>query len=89
MAGLPWRGHTDLLAHLTGSPFVAMMFESPALRVVLATVHIALRRRAARADVRPWSSARFASTAASCRDSASPRRAWRSPRSIRTPASTA
>ena len=29
-------------AHLTGSPFVAMMFESPALRVVLATVHVAL-----------------------------------------------
>ena len=29
MAGLPWRGHTDLLAHLTGTPFVAMMFESP------------------------------------------------------------
>lgn len=42
-AGLPWKGHTDLLAHLTGSPFVAMMFESPKLRVVLATVHIALR----------------------------------------------
>ncbi len=42
MAGLPWRGHTDLLAHLTGTPFVAMMFESPAIRVVLATVHIAL-----------------------------------------------
>jgi 4-hydroxythreonine-4-phosphate dehydrogenase len=43
MAGLPWRGHTDLLAHLTGSPFVAMMFDSPALRVVLATIHVALR----------------------------------------------
>lgn len=42
MAGLPWRGHTDLLAHLTGAPFVAMMFDSPALRVVLVTVHIAL-----------------------------------------------
>ena len=42
-AGLPWKGHTDLLGHLTGSPFVAMMFESPALRVVLATVHVALR----------------------------------------------
>ena len=42
LAGLPWRGHTDLLAHLTGAPFVAMMFESPAIRVVLATVHIAL-----------------------------------------------
>jgi 4-phospho-D-threonate 3-dehydrogenase / 4-phospho-D-erythronate 3-dehydrogenase len=42
LAGLPWRGHTDLLAHLTGSPFALMMFESPALRVVLATVHVAL-----------------------------------------------
>jgi len=43
LAGVPWKGHTDLLGHLTGSPFVAMMFESPALRVVLATVHVALR----------------------------------------------
>jgi 4-hydroxythreonine-4-phosphate dehydrogenase len=43
LAGLPWRGHTDLLAHLTGSPFVAMMFDSPKLRVVLATIHVALR----------------------------------------------
>ena len=29
-AGLPWKGHTDLLAHLTGSPTVAMMFWSRA-----------------------------------------------------------
>lgn len=43
LAGLPWKGHTDLLGHLTGAPFVAMMFESPQLRVVLATVHVALR----------------------------------------------
>jgi 4-hydroxythreonine-4-phosphate dehydrogenase len=42
LAGLPWNGHTDLLAHLTGSSQVAMMFESSALRVVLATVHIPL-----------------------------------------------
>ena len=42
LAGLPWAGHTDLLAHLTGAPHVAMMFYSEALRVVLATVHIAL-----------------------------------------------
>jgi 4-hydroxy-L-threonine phosphate dehydrogenase PdxA len=39
---LPWRGHTDLLAHLTGAPRVAMMFYADSLRVVLATVHIAL-----------------------------------------------
>jgi 4-hydroxythreonine-4-phosphate dehydrogenase len=42
MAGHPWKGHTDLLAHLTGASRVAMMFWSPRLRVVLATVHIPL-----------------------------------------------
>jgi 4-hydroxythreonine-4-phosphate dehydrogenase len=42
LAGLPWSGHTDLLAHLTGASHVAMMFHSRALRVVLATVHIPL-----------------------------------------------
>jgi 4-hydroxythreonine-4-phosphate dehydrogenase len=42
MAGLRWRGHTDLLAHLTGAPRTAMMFYSRQLRVVLATVHVAL-----------------------------------------------
>jgi 4-hydroxythreonine-4-phosphate dehydrogenase len=42
LAGLPWNGHTDMLAHLTGARDVAMMFHSEALRVVLATVHIAL-----------------------------------------------
>ncbi len=42
LAGLPWRGHTELLQHLTGARHVAMMFESEALRVVLATVHLPL-----------------------------------------------
>jgi 4-hydroxythreonine-4-phosphate dehydrogenase len=42
LAGLPWTGHTDLLAHLTGAKHVAMMFFSDELRVVLATVHVAL-----------------------------------------------
>ena len=41
-AGLPWKGHTDLLGHLTGSPRVAMMFWSEPLKVVLATVHVPL-----------------------------------------------
>jgi 4-hydroxythreonine-4-phosphate dehydrogenase len=41
-AGLQWKGHTDLLAHLTGSPRVAMMFWSEPLKVVLATVHVPL-----------------------------------------------
>ena len=43
LAGLPWRGHTELLQQLTGAPRVAMMFHSEALRVVLATVHVPLR----------------------------------------------
>jgi 4-hydroxythreonine-4-phosphate dehydrogenase len=41
-AGLPWKGHTDLLAHLCGTPKVAMLFHSPELVVVLATVHVPL-----------------------------------------------
>jgi 4-hydroxythreonine-4-phosphate dehydrogenase len=41
-AGIPWRGHTELLAHLTGAPRFAMMFYADVLRVVLATVHIPL-----------------------------------------------
>ena len=41
-AGLPWKGHTDLLAHLTGSGRVAMMFWSEPLKVVLASVHVPL-----------------------------------------------
>lgn len=48
LAGLPWAGHTDLLGHLTGSTHVAMMFDSDVLRVVLATVHVAL------AEVPTW-----------------------------------
>jgi 4-hydroxythreonine-4-phosphate dehydrogenase len=42
MAGLEWKGHTDLLAHLCGTPHVAMMFHSPRLKVVLLTVHVPL-----------------------------------------------
>ena len=52
-AGLPWKGHTDLLAHLTGARRGVMMFHADALRVVLATVHIPLASVAA-ALTRPW-----------------------------------
>ena len=41
-AGIPWRGHTELLAHLTGTSRFAMMFYAEELRVILATVHIPL-----------------------------------------------
>jgi 4-hydroxythreonine-4-phosphate dehydrogenase len=42
-AGLPWKGHTDLLGHLTGAQRLAMMFWSEPLKVVLASVHVPLR----------------------------------------------
>jgi 4-hydroxythreonine-4-phosphate dehydrogenase len=42
LAGLPWHGHTELLAHLTGVTSVAMMFYAEVLRVVLATIHVPL-----------------------------------------------
>jgi 4-hydroxythreonine-4-phosphate dehydrogenase len=42
LAGLPWRGHTEMLAELTRTEKVAMMFWSDKLRVVLLTIHIPL-----------------------------------------------
>jgi 4-hydroxythreonine-4-phosphate dehydrogenase len=44
LAGYPWRGHTGLLAHLTGSDDFAMMFVSDPLKVILGTTHIPLAR---------------------------------------------
>ena len=41
-AGLHWKGHTELLAELTGATGVAMMFWSEPLKVVLATIHVPL-----------------------------------------------
>ena len=85
-AGLPWRGHTDLLAHLCGVPDVAMMFWSDRLRVVLATVHIplaevprALTRERLLGTIRL--TARVAAAVRRRRAAARP-----SPASIRTPA---
>jgi 4-hydroxythreonine-4-phosphate dehydrogenase len=42
MAGIPWKGHTDLLGHLCGAGRVAMLFHAPQLKVVLITVHVPL-----------------------------------------------
>ena len=44
LAGLPWRGHTDMLAALTNTRDVAMMFYSEKLCVVLATIHIPISK---------------------------------------------
>jgi 4-hydroxythreonine-4-phosphate dehydrogenase len=41
-AGLPWKGHTDLLAHLCGVTRVRMLFHAPGLIVTLVTVHVPL-----------------------------------------------
>ena len=73
-ARVPWRGHTELLAHLTGSPRVAMMFYSDALRVVLATIHIPLAE-VPRALTRESLEAIIALTAAEM-----PRFGWPAPR---------
>lgn len=42
IAGCRYPGHTEFLAHRTGSKRVVMMFTSPRLNVTLATVHIPL-----------------------------------------------
>jgi 4-hydroxythreonine-4-phosphate dehydrogenase len=42
LAGLPWKGHTDLLGHLTGVSRPVMFFHAERLKVALATVHVAL-----------------------------------------------
>jgi 4-phospho-D-threonate 3-dehydrogenase / 4-phospho-D-erythronate 3-dehydrogenase len=41
-AGHRFPGHTELLAHLTGTPEVSMMLVAPGLRVVHVTTHLGL-----------------------------------------------
>ncbi|MCL1980679.1 MAG: 4-hydroxythreonine-4-phosphate dehydrogenase PdxA [Proteobacteria bacterium] len=43
-AGYPYPGHTEMLAALTGSPRVRMMMAGPRLKVILVTIHVALRQ---------------------------------------------
>jgi len=47
-AGFSFPGHTELLAHLTEAPSVAMMFLGSKWRIVLATIHLPLK------DVSRW-----------------------------------
>lgn len=42
-AGLPFTGHTEYLAELTGTARVVMLLTAPGLRVALATTHLPLR----------------------------------------------
>jgi 4-hydroxythreonine-4-phosphate dehydrogenase len=49
-AGHHYPGHTELLAHLTGTPEVSMMLTAPGLRVIHVTTHIGLLDAIARID---------------------------------------
>jgi 4-hydroxythreonine-4-phosphate dehydrogenase len=49
-AGVPFPGHTEMLAHHAGVAEVAMMLATPELRVVLATIHEPLATAIARLD---------------------------------------
>jgi 4-hydroxythreonine-4-phosphate dehydrogenase len=49
-AGHHYPGHTELLAHLTGTPEVSMMLTSPKLRVIHVTTHIGLIDAVARIE---------------------------------------
>jgi 4-phospho-D-threonate 3-dehydrogenase / 4-phospho-D-erythronate 3-dehydrogenase len=50
-AGVPFPGHTEMLEHHAGVPATAMMLATPVLRVVLVTIHVALRTAIERLDV--------------------------------------
>jgi len=43
MAGLSWPGHTEMLADFTRTKDYAMMFIGEPLRIILVTIHIALK----------------------------------------------
>ena len=43
-AGVPYPGHTEMLAALAGGPAVRMMLANDEIKVVLATIHVSLRR---------------------------------------------
>ncbi len=48
--GHSYPGHTELLAHLTGTPEVSMMLSSPKVRVIHVTTHIGLIDAVARIE---------------------------------------
>lgn len=43
MAGMKWPGHTEMLAELTAAKDYAMMFYSDRLKIMLVTIHTALK----------------------------------------------
>ncbi len=51
LAGYPYPGHTEFLGALAGAPDTRMLFAGGRFRIVLATVHVALRRVSETLDV--------------------------------------
>ncbi|MCA1334360.1 4-hydroxythreonine-4-phosphate dehydrogenase PdxA [Pseudooceanicola marinus] len=49
-AGVPFPGHTEMLAHHAGGVQVAMMLANDEIRTVLVTIHVSLRDAVALAD---------------------------------------
>ncbi|QPM89594.1 4-hydroxythreonine-4-phosphate dehydrogenase PdxA [Pseudooceanicola algae] len=49
-AGVPFPGHTEMLAHHAGGVEVAMMLANDVIRTVLVTIHVALSRAVLLAD---------------------------------------
>ena len=88
LAGLPWSGHTDLLAHLTGAPHVAMMFHSPSAPRGAGDGPHRAGRRAARADAAVARGDHRADRARAAALRRARARASPWPASIRTPEST-
>lgn len=43
-AGLPYKGHTDFLAHLAGTKEVVMMFASKKMKIALVTIHVPIAK---------------------------------------------
>jgi len=43
-AGIPYKGHTDLLAHLAGTKEVVMMFASDEMKIALVTIHLPIAK---------------------------------------------
>lgn len=50
LAGVPYPGHTEMLAELGGAPDVAMMLANDEIRTVLVTIHVSLRQAIEDAD---------------------------------------
>src|SRR5262249_52933264 len=63
LAGFEATGHTEILARLTDSPQVGMMFVTPAFKVVVLSTHLPLREALEKVTRKPLAAViRFVST---------------------------